>query len=195
MSILKKIPIKYKGELHQVKLINFSVAMEEVVDLVPKSIKIRDFGGKAIISMVNVRLKKMRPSFIPRNIGFNYQHVAFRLLVDDSVHNQGKEKGIFFLKSFTTDVKLVWCGNLITNYRLSKAIIQEEDYFNLSKGKYFVRYRVNQEKTHEIDPCLKAMIQCIDRAYAVIDNKIMMTLYQISYKMTQSFCQFLHAIR
>src|SRR6478672_1192485 len=101
MNFLKKIPVQYKGELHDVKLVNFTVDKAEVLQYVPAGIKVRDFNGKAIISMVNVLLKDMRPDFLPAALGFDYHHLAFRLLVEDSHRNKGENKGIFFLRSFT----------------------------------------------------------------------------------------------
>src|SRR6188472_940138 len=77
MYLLKRIPIHYKGELHDVRLINFSVAMEELKDKVPASIKIRSINGRAMISMVDVKLKNMRPVLAPF-ARFNYRHIAFR---------------------------------------------------------------------------------------------------------------------
>jgi uncharacterized protein YqjF (DUF2071 family) len=61
MDLLKRIPIQYKGELHDVRLINFSVPIAEVNTKVPSGIKVRDFDGRAMISLVDVKLKKMHP--------------------------------------------------------------------------------------------------------------------------------------
>ncbi len=63
MQLLKKLPIRYTGELHEVKLINFSVDKSEVESLVPWNLVVRDFGGRAMISMVDVDLRHMHPTF------------------------------------------------------------------------------------------------------------------------------------
>lgn len=60
--------------------------MEEIIGKVPTDIKIRDFDGRAMISIVDVKLKNMRPVVMPL-CHFEYRHMAFRLLVDDSEHN------------------------------------------------------------------------------------------------------------
>ena len=123
MSLLKRIPIHYKGELHDVRLINFSVEMEEVLDKIPPMIKIRNFGGRAMISMVDVKLKNMRPAGMPL-LHFNYRHLAFRLLIDDSRNNHGVNKGIFFFRSFTDKPFIVFGGTLMTDYNLETAKIE-----------------------------------------------------------------------
>lgn len=74
MSLLKRLPIQYRGELHDVRLINFSVAIEEVLQKVPANIKVKDFNGRAMVSMVDVKLKNMRPVPFPF-VRFNYRHV------------------------------------------------------------------------------------------------------------------------
>ncbi|GAB5523688.1 MAG: hypothetical protein Roseis2KO_15600 [Roseivirga sp.] len=177
MKLLKQIPITYKGELHEVKLINFSVNMEEVLPWVPAGIKVRDFNGKAIISMVNVKLRNMRPTGLPRALSFDYQHVAFRLLVDDSGLNEGDHKGIFFLKSFSDKPMVVWSGNLMTNYGLSNAQINEAQGFILDQGENFIRYKLTNRVATE-DKELKSVIGAIDRAYAMEEGRLMKTLIQ-----------------
>lgn len=177
MNFLKNIPITYVGELHDVKLINFSVLKSEVLPMVPERIKVRDFDGRAIISMVNVKLKHMRPKGFPKSLSFNYQHVAFRLLIDDSEMSDGESRGIYFLKSFTNNPTIVWSGNLVSHYKLSKADIHDIYGFDLWQSDKYVRYHLNEK------PCdclreLKPTIQCIDRAYAVHKNHMVRTMIQ-----------------
>src|SRR5690606_28671713 len=119
-SLLILLPIHYKVELHDVRLLNFSVAMDDVLDMVPANMKLRDFVGRAMISMVDVKLKNMRPVAFPF-VRFNYRHVAFRLLVDDSARNGGSNKGIFFFRSFTNKPLIVFGGKLMTDYNLEDA--------------------------------------------------------------------------
>lgn len=177
MKLLKKLPIKYSGQLHDVKLINFSVAMEEVLPMVPKGIKVRDFDGRAIISMVNVRLKDMRLSWFSKRLSFDYQHVAFRLLVDDANLNDGKAKGIYFLKSFTNRPIIAWAGNLMSHYKLSTADIHDVFGFDLWQNDKFIRYHINEKPT-EGPRDLKAAIQSIDRAYAMESKDLLCTVIQ-----------------
>ncbi len=177
MNFLKKLPIRYKGELHEVKLINFSVSLDEVLPLVPSGIKVREYGDRAIISMVNVKLKKMRPAGIPESFSFDYQHVAFRLLVDDAELNSGKAKGIYFLKSFTNNSFVVAAGNILSNYRLSKAQINDNYGFELEQGTKFLKYHLN-EKAFKGTNELKSEIESIDRAYALDGDRLLKTVIQ-----------------
>jgi hypothetical protein len=157
----------FKGELHNVKLINFSVDIDEVKDLIPKGLEVFQENGKAIISMVDVHLKKMRPAWIPL-IQFSYRHVAFRLLLDDkSLSGEMEPKGVFFLKSFSENIPLNWAGNLIGNYNLSFAKIKEYlDAVSLKSKSKFINYALDPYEKIENNASLFDKIKRIDRAYA-----------------------------
>ena len=88
--------MKFTGELHDVRLINFSVKLDEVLPLVPKQLKILTDKGRAIVSLVDVKLKNMAIKGLPI-IKFGYRHLAFRLLLED---HPLEPKGVYFLKSF-----------------------------------------------------------------------------------------------
>src|SRR5688572_13724138 len=129
MKKLKNLRLQFKGELHEIHLVNFSVDAAELQYQIPAPIKPRIHQGRALISMVDVHLRNMRVGacgklpilrFLP--IQFHYQHIGFRVLVEDAAWNPEHEhKGIFFLSSFTDRAKMVWGGGLLTNYRLEKA--------------------------------------------------------------------------
>lgn len=177
MSLLKRIPIHYKGELHDVRLVNFSVAMEEVIKKVPANIKVRSFNGRAMISMVDVTLKNMRPVMIPF-LRFNYRHVAFRLLVDDSEHNTGSNKGIFFLRSFTTKPVIAFGGRLMTDYNLEVANIQDKgNEVTITQGDNKIKYCLDG-LSPVANSELKETIGALDRAYSVLDHTVRVTQIQ-----------------
>jgi hypothetical protein len=177
MNWLKRIPMDYYGELHDVKLIQFSVELAELEPMLPKELKARNFDGRGLISMVNVKLKKMHPGFLHSSLGCSYQHVAFRLLLEDAPYNQDhNNKGIYFLKSFTTRPLVVHSGNLMTDYELSTAKINDKNnLFELNFGDKYVRYALGEGKPAERKDWLKKEIKAIDRAYNVLDQDVRVT--------------------
>lgn len=178
MNILKRIPIHYKGELHDVRLINFSVALEELNGKIPSIIKVRDFNGRAMISMVDVKLKNMRPVFMPAFLLFHYRHVAFRVLVEDSQYNKGINKGIFFYRSFTDKPLIIAGGKLLTDYNIEKAAIGEKNGgVTIGQENKYVKYNVGTN-TITPDDRLEKTIGALDRAYAVLGNTIRVTQIQ-----------------
>lgn len=177
MNLLKRIPVHYKGELHDVRLINFSVAMEEVLEKIPTTIKVRDINGRAMISMVDVKLRNMRPVALPF-MRFNYRHVAFRLLVDDSQYNKGDNKGIFFFRSFTDKPLIVAGGKLLTDYNLEAARIAENgNEVTISQDDKYVKYCVNDSAITANDE-LRTTIGALDRAYSILGNTVRVTQIQ-----------------
>jgi hypothetical protein len=178
MSILKQLPFRFTGELHQVQLVNFTVDRAEVEGRLPAGIKPRYFDDRVMISMVNVDLRNMHPSGFPLP-GFAYRHIGFRLLVDDAYLNQGTCKGIFFLRSFTDKPLVVLGGSLLTDYNLERAEIyarENEVYF--TKDGHFLRYSFTKEKTALVQPGLMERISALDRAYSMLDGKLRMVEIQ-----------------
>jgi len=179
MSFLKQLPTSFKGELHHIQLINFSLEADEITSFVPKEIKVRLINGRAIISMVNVELKKMHPTFLPSQIQFNYRHVAFRLLVDDAKLNDGKCKGVFFFRSFTNKPLIVFGGRVISDYNLEQASFHiEGNSFSMKKKESFLSYEVNDKLPLPELPELKETIGALERAYSVLNGKLRMIQIQ-----------------
>ncbi len=180
MNGLKQLPITYVGELHDVQLIQFSVAIEEVASFVPSSIVVKNFDGRAMISLVNVCLKKMRPGFFNKHITFEYQHIAFRLLVEDAIyHGEKEDKGIYFLRSFTNKPLVVVGGKLFTDYQLEYAqIASKNNMLELRKKEQFLHYALEDAPPKTQNKPMKTMIETLDRAYSAGREGIRMVQIQ-----------------
>ncbi len=175
MTLLKKIPVTYIGELHNIRLANFSVDIAEVLPHVPSPLKVRNFKGRALISMVNVELKKMHPAFLPGALNFGYRYIAFRLAIDDSKQNDGACKGIYFLRSFTGKASIALGGNLFTDYRLETAEIRNLDrMLELRQGDKFFNYALDLNTVADHGTEQLDTIGNLDRAYAVRDGEVKM---------------------
>lgn len=170
----------YIGELHDIRLINFSVDIREVEAHVPVPVRVRDFNGRALFSMVDVKLRRMHPSFLPSLFHFNYRHLAFRLLVDDARLNNGVSKGIFFYQSFTDNPLMVTSGRLLTDYRLYLATIRDkgEEVSFIHKGKICTYRMAHVPDTAVHDPELFRTVSMLDRAYSVRGRSVRMTQIQ-----------------
>jgi hypothetical protein len=175
MSILKKIPVSYLGELHDIRLVNFTVDPGEIAPHVPAPLKMRLFNGRALISMVNVELKKMHPAFLPGALNFSYRHVAFRLAIDDSERNGGACKGIYFLRSFTDKPLVAFGGSLLTDYQLGTAHIYNLDrMLELRQGDKYFNYALDLNAVADYGKEQRDTIGSLDRAYAVRDGEVHM---------------------
>lgn len=176
MELLKNIPVNYTGQLHEVRLINFSIEKEEILDKVPQPLKVWDYKGRALISLVNVQLKDMKMSIAP--VKFDYRHVAFRLLLDDSQYNV-KPTGIYFLRSFTDSPLMVVGGKLMTDFNLSLASIHDEgNSFELKQDGHFLHYAFSHRPPAQFNNELRERVAVVDRAY--LANKGVVKMLQIS---------------
>lgn len=173
LDALKTLPVSYVGQLHDVELVQFSLDPEEVAPQLPGRLSLRTVGGRAMVSLVNVRLRGMRPSFAPPPFAFSYRHVAFRLLVDDRELDPARTAhGIFFLRSFTDRPLLARAGNLLTHYRLHPAEVRagEAGLTVRERGRSLSYERGGRPG----DPGVfgsweeaRTVLQSLDRAYAV----------------------------
>ena len=178
MNFLKKIPIRYTGELHDIVLINFSVDMSEIERYIPVPLRPLNFDGRALISMVNVRLKHMRPSVAPPFLDFAYQHIGFRVLLEDAMYNEDRQnKGIYFLRSFTNRSAIAWAGGLLTDYRLEKAELWNyKRNLDLRCGDEILSYEIDEVRPPASrNESLLATVGAIDRAYSILGREVRLT--------------------
>ncbi len=166
--------MKFSGELHEVKLINFSIDKEELKGHLPKQLKVVDYAGRALISMVDVHLKKMEMHrFLP---SFAYRHVAFRLLIDDGEYSKLGPKGIYFLQSFSSNPLMVLGGNWVANYNLTLAKIeQNNNVFALRQSGKFLNYTFDPYVAAAQNENLYTAVKRIDRAYSFAEDAVSIT--------------------
>lgn len=168
-----RLPLAFRGELHDIHLVNFSV---DPLDLLarfgplPKPLRPRLVNGRALISMVDVHLRNMRATsrWIP--FRFHYQHVAFRLLVEDSSFTDNPARnGIYFLKSFTNRPIIATGGNLLTHFNFQTALFENVAAgLRVDADDKFVTYAIDGplDKAHQPTEITDTIAR-IDRAYAV----------------------------
>ncbi len=179
MSFLKNLRLQFSGDLHEIYLINFSVEAAELRGLLPEPIRPSIKDGRAMISMVDVRLLNMRAKSKLIPFKFHYQHIGFRVLVEDAQWNpENSNKGIYFLRSFTDNPTMTWAGNMFANYRLENAkLINSPSGLRLTSGDQFLEYHLTGpvfEPDHKSKQ-LKETIGAIDRAWAVEDHELQKT--------------------
>ena len=165
MVNLKSLPISYNGILNDVKLIAFTVPKEEVLPGLPDGIEPVIENGRVMFSLVSVELTDMKASVLP--IPFNYHHVAIRMCVKDSEHNEsGDNQGVYFWQSYTNKPLMVAGGKMLTAYNLDNADIKlAEPVFQLRSADHFISFAIDLNAKKLGDQDLFKKIQKLDRAY------------------------------
>lgn len=169
MSFLKRLPFAYKAIIDKIRVINFTVDMDEIRPLVPEGIQVSSFNGRALISLADLRVKQMRPVFLPSWLSFSYRHIAFRLLIEDE-HAGSEHQSIYFLRSFADKPLVAFTGNLMSHYQFAHAEIKRESDFNLTTGQYNLSYRLNDHLSVPPDEW-KSRVEVINRAFALDAGK------------------------
>jgi hypothetical protein len=178
MKAFLQSKLRFKGELHQVRLVNFSVHPEEIAARLPHPLKARKMGNKALISMVDVQLRNMRLAQFPL-LRFHYRHIAFRLLVEDAQWNRdGQHHGIHFLQSFTDRPMLGKLGNAMSPYQFEASRLEDRPHgLRLSSGQNFLEYEFLPLPNAHLgsgNPLFE-MVRNIDRAWSVEGDKLLKT--------------------
>lgn len=178
MKSLKNL-LQFKGELHDIFLVNFSVDAREVVDRLPYPIRPVLQQGRALISMVDVRLLNMQSEKPRLPFKFHYQHIAFRLLVEDGPWNaDGLQHGVFFLDSFTDRPFIAWAGNIFSEFHYKVGRINNfPNGLHLQFEDKLLDYQLvgPELKADDRLQTLQKRIGAIDRAWALVDNQLQRT--------------------
>lgn len=174
LSILKRLPLSFSGELHNTVLLNFSVDHADVLAGIPSQLVPIRYHGRALVSMVSVELRHMRPDGAPRFCRFAYRHVGLRVLVQPREHYKDRSPGVFFLRSFSSAPLLIHSGNIFTDFRFSRAdIVQRRGEFRLHSAMGELSFRMGFADTVENpDTGLLKLIGSLDRAYSVRNGRV-----------------------
>jgi len=169
----RALPLSFRGQLFDIKLVQFSLDVEEARRFLPKGFEPLTLRGRAIVSLANVQLQRMRLTWMPRALGFNYRHVAFRFLIEGGV---SEAPGIFFVRSFTDRPLLARAADWLTYYRVVPARIENTpDGMTLRQGGRCVSYRLasGASEPHLHGPSIETwseatgIVQPLDHAYGV----------------------------
>lgn len=168
MRLLKNLSIGYKAFLKDIRLINFSVEEDELRPSLPLLPLVR-MNNRPIISLLDVKLHRLKPSFLVTGLHFNYRHIAFRVLIkDDGLHGDGINRGIYYLHSFTDNPFIVRCGKIFTNFNFRHGYIREHQHsFSLYHGGKWISYELDFNGSGDRPGGLMQNLMQIDRAYSL----------------------------
>jgi len=176
MQLLKNLPIGYKAVLKDIRLINFSIDEEELFSHLPQ-LPVVKVQSKPVISLLDVKLYQLKPSFLLNSFRFNYRHIAFRVLIrDEELHADRINRGIFYLHSFTDDPFIAGCGKLFTNFNFQQAKIREqENNFSLYYADKWLNYSIDPDDPDaKMNGLMRNLVE-IDRAYSLNGRGLKMT--------------------
>ena len=100
-------------------LVNYAMEPFLLQSLLPYPIQPNIHNGEAFLSVVVSELKDMRPTFIPKGMGFNFNQIVYRAIVTCN-----NERGVHFLRSDANNKIMCLTGNLFSFFHFNYARIE-----------------------------------------------------------------------
>ena len=176
MKLLKGLPIGYTAHLKDIKLINFTIDAGDLHLYIPQ-LPLVEIKGQPVISLLDVKLHRLRPSCLFNMFHFTYRHIAFKVLIrDNQLHPDNISRGFFYMHSFTNRQSVARFGKLFTDFNFEYARIKEDkNNFSLRHNNKYINYSLDPGSFVEEDHDLKQALMQIDRAYSVNDDRLKVT--------------------
>jgi len=130
------------GTIDRRILINYQAEREVIEKFLPKPFKPKLVGNKAIVGICLIRLKNIRPKWIPFNFGMSSENGAHRIAVEWTENGDPKE-GVFVPRRDTSSRLSTLAGG-----RVFPGVHHLADFkVNESKGQYEIEF-TSDDKTH-----------------------------------------------
>lgn len=162
----------FTGELRNIHLFTFSIDLDEAQKHIPAPLQARNVRGRALVSMADIQMCRLRPLGCPAWSGLNYRHIVLRILIDDRRHSSGEQRGAWFFRSFVAQPWLAAMGNTCTEFNFCSAAISG------GSGQLAVRHSGHtiscawEYTPSACDASLLREVQTLDKAYSVRNGKV-----------------------
>ena len=162
------------GELRDVRLFNFSIAMDEARRYIPEPLQPRNFRGRAVVSMADVQIAGLRPAGCALCPGLSYRHIVLRMLIDDGRYSNGEQRGAWFFRSFAAQPWIARSGNLLTEFNFHTAVIGGgASQLAVQCGTFTIFCEWEHTTPPAFDEELRRAVQTLDRAYSVHNGRVL----------------------
>lgn len=101
-----------RGTIDRRILVNFRVAPETLQQILPEPFRVKEVHGWGIAGICMIRLKGMRPRFVPATFGFGSENAAHRIAVEWDQNGETRE-GVFIPRRDTSARIQTWIGGRI----------------------------------------------------------------------------------
>ena len=132
-----------KGVIDRRILVNYRVAPEAVANLLPAPFRPQRVNGWAMAGICLIRLKQIRPAFLPGSLGFASENAAHRIAVE---WDEGDEvrQGVYVRRRDTTSRINVSLGGVLFPGEHHRAAFEVEE----RDGRYLVKLDSADRETH-----------------------------------------------
>jgi len=118
MDVIPKHPFQMETTFRTCFLVNFGMEPDLLASLLPSPITPDVHNNEAFLSIVISDLRDMRPTFLPKGLGFNFAQIVYRAIVTCN-----GERGVHFLRSDADNRIMCLTGNLFSFFHFNHAKI------------------------------------------------------------------------
>ncbi|TNE87456.1 MAG: hypothetical protein EP330_18505 [Deltaproteobacteria bacterium] len=113
-----KHPLPMRAVFDRCWLLTFRVEPDALAARLPPGLEPWIFDDSAWLSIVVARMSDMRPTFLPRWLGVDFDQVVYRAVV-----TRDGERGVAFLRTEANHRLYAWGGDLLTHFHFHHAPI------------------------------------------------------------------------
>lgn len=128
-----QIPV-IRGIIDRRILVNFRIDADAVAKLLPAPFRPKIVSGFAIGGICLIRLKAIRPRFIPLPWGMGSENAAHRIAVEWELHGK-KQEGVYIPRRDTDSRLNAWAGGTIFpgfHHHANFSVKEDNDHFSIA---------------------------------------------------------------
>ena len=114
---LKRHPFPVDAHFERVVAVSFAFPVEVLESLVPAGLEIDAFAGFGFVTVAMVWSRGLRPAGFPAFLGQDFFLAGYRIFTRLRDEDGRRLRGLKILRSETNKRRMVWVGNLFTDYR------------------------------------------------------------------------------
>jgi len=127
MNFLKRHPFPVRARFKRVVAVSFAFPENALQALVPEPMEIDTYDGFGFVTVALVWTRQLRPAGFPAFLGQDFFLAGYRVFARLRDSSGRRLRGLKILRSETDKRRMVWLGNLLTDYRYRRVTVHLEE--------------------------------------------------------------------
>lgn len=128
-TLFQPHPFAVEALLGRTTVLTFAAPAAQLRALLPPPFELDTFGAApdacGFVAVALVQTTALRPRGLPAWLGNSFFLIGYRVFVRFTTPAGRRLRGLYILRSETDQRRMVWLGNLLTNYRYAKVDIAQ----------------------------------------------------------------------
>lgn len=127
MNFPKSHPFAVRAEFDRVVAVSFAFPETNLLPFLPHGLEMDTYEGLGFLTVAMVWTRDLRPAGLPKCLGQDFFLLGYRLFTRLRDHTGRRYRGLKILRSETDRRRMVWLGNLLTDYRYRRVRLRHEE--------------------------------------------------------------------